>query len=40
MEGFIKRTVVDTARVLEAILDNDKSTDDLIDELADLLLRQ
>ena len=37
MEGFIKRTVGDTARVLEAILDNDKSTDDLIDELADLV---
>ena len=37
MEGFIKRTIGDSARVLEAVFDEEKSTDQLIDELADLV---
>ena len=37
MEGFIKRTIGDSARVLEAIFDEEKTTDELIDELADLV---
>lgn len=37
MEGFIKRTIGDSARVLEAVFDEEKTTDELIDELADLV---
>ena len=36
MESFIKSTVDDSARVIEAIFEEEKSTDDLIEELARL----
>ena len=36
MESFIKSTIDDSARVLEAIFEEEKSTDDLIEELARL----
>ena len=36
MESFIKSTINDSARVMEAIFEEDKTTDDLIEELGRL----
>ena len=36
MESFIKRTIDDAGRVIEAVFDEEKSTDELIEELARL----
>ena len=36
MESFIKSTINDSARVIEAVFDNEKTTDDLLDDLARL----
>ena len=36
METFIKSTIGDTARVMEAIFDEECTTDELVDAIADL----
>lgn len=36
MESFVKRRVGDSARVMEAVFDEERTTDELIDAIADL----
>lgn len=36
MESFVKRTIGDSARVVEAVFDEERTTDELIDAIADL----
>ena len=36
MESFVKRTIGDSARVMEAVFDEERTTDELIDAIADL----
>ena len=36
MESFVKRTIGDSARVMEAVFNEERTTDELIDAIADL----
>ena len=36
MESFVKRTIDDSARVMETVFDEERTTDELIDAIADL----
>jgi hypothetical protein len=36
MESFVKRTIGDSARVMEAVFDEERTSDELIDAIADL----
>jgi hypothetical protein len=36
MESFVKRTIGDSARVMEAVFDEERTADELIDAIADL----
>lgn len=36
MESFVKRTIGDSARVMEAVFSEERTTDELIDAIADL----
>ena len=36
MESFVKRTIGDSAKVMEAVFDEERTTGELIDAIADL----